>query len=267
MLAATATCALAFFAFCAPGSASALDLGPDSVPPVNVVVTVPPVVAVGSVTIPTGNVAPGLGAAVTVSPADGVGVGVTLPTSVGPVPLPTGTPDSVHVGVGTGGVSVDAPVVGVTGPGIPQPASPPIAGVPQPPAPVAGSSPPTAANASTVGSASTRDAARSGTRSSPGSVEPATGGARQPVIGGLPAARISGAPGEQPLGPVNASLRHSTPERSSTLWRAIDAIASRQGLLLALLAIVLVGRIAAAGLLRDALRRTSSAGARSVSAN
>jgi hypothetical protein len=57
---------------------------------------------------------------------------------------------------------------------------------------------------------------------------------------------------------VNASLQHPVPEQPSSLSRGIDAVGSRQGLLVALLALVLVARFAAAGLLRDALRRRRS---------
>jgi TRAP-type mannitol/chloroaromatic compound transport system permease small subunit len=53
-------------------------------------------------------------------------------------------------------------------------------------------------------------------------------------------------------------LRHPAPEQSSSLWRAIDAVTTRQGLLIALLVLVMVARCAAGGLLRDALRRTRS---------
>jgi TRAP-type mannitol/chloroaromatic compound transport system permease small subunit len=53
-------------------------------------------------------------------------------------------------------------------------------------------------------------------------------------------------------------VKHPAAEQSSNLWRAIDAVGSRQGLLVALLVLVLVARFAAGGLLRDALRRTRS---------
>jgi hypothetical protein len=273
----SAATAIGAVAFLASGPAAAFDLGPVSVPisvpPVNVPVTIPPVVVVGPVAVPTGQIAPGLGAAVTVSPENGVDADVTLPASVGVVPLPTGTDGSVHVGIGPGGVTIDAPVIGVTAPGIPQPGVPPrpgIPGIPQPQVPGSGSASPTTPGSvpspAANGSASTPGAARRGVLSS-GSADPATGAAPASTPGDVPAAHISGVPGEELRGPVNASLQHPEPERSSMLWRAIDAIASRQGLLIALLVIVLVGRFAASGLLRDAVRRTGTTRRRSVSAS
>jgi hypothetical protein len=62
---------------------------------------------------------------------------------------------------------------------------------------------------------------------------------------------------DEPLGSVDASVRHDAPE-SSSVWRAISAVASRQGLLIALAVLIVVARLAAGGLLRDALRRPRS---------
>ena len=102
------TAVLCSLAVGAPGSAPpprrALEIGPVSVPvPVPpVAVTVPPTITVGPVAVPVTQIAPDLGASVTVSPQTGVGASVSLPTAIGPVPVLPGAPHDVQVGLGPG---------------------------------------------------------------------------------------------------------------------------------------------------------------------
>jgi hypothetical protein len=236
-----------------------------------IAVAMPPAVRVGPVGVNAGTVAPGL-PSVAASPAKGVGVGVTLPISVGPVALPAGDPNSIPASVGADGTNA-ATSTGVTLPGAPPGASPD--GVTLPGAPTIGSTtavPPlpdtprigpavlaigpaassasgsSPAGGSRDGNASaTAGSSRSASAAAPGDAHVSTAGAT----------RARPAP-DEPLGSVNASLQHPVPEQSSSLSRAIDAVGSRQGLLVALLALVLLARFAAAGLLRDALRKRRS---------
>jgi hypothetical protein len=283
------------FLFLAP--ASALDLGAVSVPvpvllpappvplrhpnvpanpvKVKVAVTLPAAVRVGPIVVDTGRVAPGLGASVSASPSDGLDVDVTLPTSVLPVAVPGAVPGSVHAHVDGGGVKVSTPVggvtlpnpaPGVTAPGVPTdvtipgvPSVPVISGAPD------GSLPTTAVGATTQSGAPTGASPAAG--SGPAGIRSTGPRASASVSAdGWQRAHAStrgAAPAtiEQPFGSVNAALQRPAPEQSSALWRAIDAVTSRGVLMVALLAIVLVARFAAAGLLRDALRRTRSVSA------
>jgi hypothetical protein len=234
-------------------------------------VAMPPAVRVGPVGVNAGAIAPGI-ASLAASPAEGVGVDVALPISVGPVALPAGAPNSIPGSVDEDGTNAATPT-GVTLAGAPTGASP--NGVTLPGAPTIGSTTavPPLPDTPQIGPAvlATGPSAASASRSSPARVSrdrtaSATAGSSRPgsaaaagdahvsTAGATPARPATDAP----LGSVNASLQHPAPEQSSSLWRVIDAVGSRQGLLVALLALVLVARFAAAGLLRDALRKRRS---------
>jgi hypothetical protein len=273
--------------------ASALDLGAVPVPvlapavgsppapvdlpavaSVTVSVAVPPVVRVEPIGVNAGEVASGLDAAVSVSSAPGVGVDVTLPTSPGPVALAAGTPTSIQASVGPDGTNVALPTGGVTLPGGPTvvgaPTVPPLPGEPTvvgaspvPPVPGTPQIGPADATTGLSGSSASGSSAAGVTpdgkssptvRSSRPASTDAPGAAHVSISGASPARPAPGGP----LGSVDAALRHPAPEQSSSLWRAIDAVTTRQGLLIALLVLVMVARCAAGGLLRDALRRTRS---------
>jgi hypothetical protein len=244
--------------------ASALEFGGVSVrapvvaPPVGsptASAELPAAVRVAPIGVNAGKIAPGLGASLSVSPAKGVAGGVTLPTSVGPIALPPVPPVP-----GTPTVLGGAPVPPV--PGTPTV----LGGAPVPPVPRTPQIGPPDAATGPSGSSASGSSAPGVTRDGKGS---ATARSSHPASAAAPGAHVSPggsmrvasgarpAPDESP-GSVNASVKHPAAEQSSNLWRAIDAVGSRQGLLVALLVLVLVARFAAGGLLRDALRRTRS---------
>jgi hypothetical protein len=201
-------------------AASAIELGPVSLPP-TVTVTVPPNVAVGPVVVETPKVLPTLlpTASVGTSPANGVGVDVSLPPVLGPV-LP-GLPSSVHVSVGPDGVAIAAPDSGS----------------------ISSSATKVAPRASTARGASFVPAVVA--------TEPTSGGASVPAARDHNGAVVP-APSEDTTGAVNASLRVPQPSAGWNLWRAA---ASARGLWVALLLIVLVSSWITRGLLRDAIVR------------
>jgi hypothetical protein len=230
------SCSLAVVAtWLCPAAASALEIGPVSVAvpaPPPVTVTVPPTVAVGPVNVPDSQLAPGLGASVNVSPSAGVSVSVSLPSSVGPVPVVPVAPYDVQIALGPSGTRS------------PSSAAPPSA------------------------TAGPLDVPRSDAQSSRSS----RGTARDPQAGVLAARvpspdgslrgnseqrarRVSHQPSiplESQPGAVNASLQ---PGGSGGPWSLFLDLASGHGLWIALLLVVAVARLAAGGLLRDALRR------------
>jgi hypothetical protein len=228
-----ALCSLAIAAtWVGSDSASALTIGPVSVPaPPPVTVTVPPTVTVGPVDVPVSQVAPGLGASVTVSPNGGVAASVSLPSSVGPVPVLPGAPHDVQVALGPSDT------------GLTTPAAPPSAAVP-----VAGSR-------SDAQSPAPRRGTASGTRArAQGALAPSAARSQHESTQRL-VPRVSHPPAlpvESQDGVVNASLRQPAPGGPWSLFRDL---ASAHGLWLALLLIVAAGHFAAGGLLRDALRR------------
>ncbi|MDQ1433530.1 MAG: hypothetical protein QOF59_346, partial [Actinomycetota bacterium] len=213
--------------------ASALDLGGVSVrapvvaPPVGsptASAELPAAVRVAPIGVNAGKIAPGLGASLSVSPAKGVAGGVTLPTSVGPIALPPVPPVP-----GTPTVLGGAPV-------------PPVPRTPQigPPDAATGPSGSSASGSSAPGV--TRDGKGSATARSSHPASAAGPGAHVSPGGSMRVASgARPAPDESP-GSVTASVKHPAPEQSSNLWRAIDAVGSRQGLLAALLVLVLVAR-------------------------
>jgi len=205
-----------------PDPASALELGPVSLP---VPVTLP---TVGPVVVEAPAVAPGLGVNATVSPETGVSVAVNTPSALGPIPLPPGASQSVQVAVGA-----DPPRVAVTPatvPSLPAPLSAGAAnrapGVPVSPSAVNG--PPSATNPSAV-AAATPTIHR---------VTPS-----QPIAV------------DNTANVVNASLRRAARGGVWNLWREVSPA---RMLWIALLLIALVVHWAVGGFLRDALRRARS---------
>jgi len=213
------------------GSASALEIGPVSVP-TKVTVTVPPTASVGPVVVVTPKVVPKVlpKASVTTSPANGVGVDVSLPPDLGPV-LP-GLPNSVQVAVGPNGVGVVAP-------------APSVPGTPAGPAGASPTSPKNAAPRPRLSSAGPLPATPRSFASTPTGAS----GARAAAYN-AGAART--APSQDTADAVNASLQLRQPNHGWDLWRAA---ASARGLWIALLLIGLAASWIVHGFLRDAYTR------------
>ncbi len=220
------------------GAASALDLGPVSVP-----VTLPPPVAalvptIGPVNVTTPPGTPQLGVSVSTSPTAGVAVGATLPPTIGPIPLLPGVPHSVQVAVGPGGIGVGVAT---------RPVGTPSGG--------AGASGTTAtpANGSTAGSpAATHTPALPAPAPDPASIGPgqplpasATGRAPQ-------GAAVSSPNAEAIPGAVSASLHRPA---SGGTWNLLRAATSAHTLWIALAVALLAARWAMNGFVRDARRR------------
>jgi hypothetical protein len=222
--------------FCSD-AASALEVGPVSVQiPPAVTVTVPTAVTVGPVSIPVSQVAPGLGASVTVSPQTGVGVSGSLPSSIGPVPVLPGAPHTVQVGLGPGG------------PGVALPAGPPSA-TGAPTAVALSSSPPSLSGAALRSGATAGSRARAGHALVPSSTGPQIANPAQPVTNASPSS--SPAVESQPDA-VDASLQQQSP---GGVWSLLHDLASAHALWIALLLLIAIARFAAGGLLHDAFRR------------
>jgi len=214
----------------AAGAASALEVGPVSVPvrvPPAVTVTLPAAVTVGPVSVPVSKVAPGFGATVNVSPKTGVGASVSLPSAIGSVPLLPGAPHTVQVGLGPGGATVALPGVNSSAPGL--------------------AATPSAKNRTT--------ALRSGATHADARPRVVVSNATNAATSARPRAQGSS---DSPLvvetspGAVNASLRRQS---SGGVWSLLHDLASAHGLWIVLLLIVVVARFAAGGLLHDAIKR------------
>jgi hypothetical protein len=224
----------AFFAVADP--ASALEIGPISLPH-KVTVAVPPKVIVGPVVVETPTVLPKVlpKASVETSPENGIGLDVSVPPALGQV-LP-GLPNSVRVSVGPDGVAVAAPVSQLPSVSVLDPvaASTPRPGSPDPtPHSSASANARSAADSSSVTKSAGSDAVASPTRAHNGRVAPTT-------------------PTEDTSGAVNASLQV---EQADSSWNLLRAVVSSHALWLALFGIALVASWIVRGLLRDALMRS-----------
>jgi hypothetical protein len=207
-------------------SASALEIGPVSVP----VSTAPgELPTVGPVVVAAPAVAPQLGVTATVSPKTGVAIDVTTPSALGPIPLAGGS-QAVHVGIGPGGGSV------VVAPASGQPAT---ASAHAPALLPANGSTPTASDVQS------RLRASSVQTKLPEHVPPGRSSATSP-------ARANVVATDNTAGVVNASLQHPA---SGGLWDMWRHGASARLLWLALLFIALAANWVVGGFLRDALRR------------
>jgi hypothetical protein len=199
--------------------------------------TAPALLTVGPVTVPTpgavSGLLPGLGVSIEPSPSETT-IGVSLPTAIGPVPLPPGTLQGAQVSLGSDGATVTldpgsgapGPTSGSAGPVTGPSTGDPSAAVPDPAAPSLRPGSGNVAGPAPVGSDAPAAAAGAGR---PGSAIPTTA----------------------TPGAVNASLRRVAPHSG---WSFVRELTSARTLWLALVVIMLVGRWALVGLVRDARR-------------
>jgi hypothetical protein len=216
------------------GAASALDLGPVSLP---VPVTVPagPAQVVDTLSSET---LPNLGVDVGASPTTGVGITVTPPSALGPVPLPAGDTPPIQVTIGGGGV--------ITGVGTLPLSSPQPGGRTQ-------------TSPGPFRSATPTPITHSSINKPPFGVSmPAVPAATSGATGNPAASQIAPPPARTLDGnqAVSATLRESGPQATLAF---LQKVASRAALWIALFAILGLARWALAGLVRDWRARASTA--------